>query len=312
MEGASAEVPHRQGRGDDGTAGEALWRSNLSLVVTAAVSALVLVRILVISRGNYTTALALLQTAGPGDVGSLIALTAVPLVVFGASGVAFRKAWNQAQGGRCPWIPLAVLAFTAFVSMYLLPRLAALALIELTVFAAGCGLQVERGRWPLWPMAVAAVAALASWLLLPPLITFALVTVSVFALGRALRLSSMNGDPPPTTDLALALPGLALSVMLFHDFIGAETVWLPGQVLRVEGRGEFAGYVLDETENHVIVLRELDRIVVRLDLAAVTFGEFCHPRGVPKGERPLVHAFLRSDANYRPCPKGVDQNEPPK
>lgn len=287
----------------DRAASEALWRSNLPLVVTAAVSALVLVKILVISRGNYTTALALLQTAGPGDVGSLIALSAIPFVVFVAFAVAVQKAWGQAKGGRCPWIALAALAFTAFVSMFLLPRLWSLALIELTVFTAGRGLQVERGRWPLWPMAVTAVAALASWFLLPPLITFALVTVSVFALGRALRVSSMNGDPPPTTDFALALFGLALSVMLFRDFIGAETVWLPGQVLRVEGRGEFAGYVLDETENHVIVLRELDRIVVRLDLTAVAFGEFCHPRGVPKGERPLVHAFLRSDANYRPCPK---------
>lgn len=307
VEKAGADVLNHQGRGPTT---EAVWRAHLPLVVTAALSGLFFIKVLVVSRGNYTTAFAMLQTAGPGDVASAIALAAVPLVLLGVSVVAFSKARAQAKDGRYPWIPLAVMAVTAYMSMFLLPSVYSVLLTELTVVAAGYGVQTERGRWAVAPLAVAAaVAALASLFLLPPFVTFGLVTVSVFACAwrwRPIRrpIEGRHGERPAgaPTDLSVALAVL-LSVMVLSDIIGGESLWLPGQVLKIKGGREFTAYVLDEGQDHVTILRDSDRIVMRFDPAVVTFVEFCHPQGTSEGERPLVHALLRSDASdYRPCP----------
>jgi hypothetical protein len=255
---------------------EALWRSHLALVATAISLGIFLVKVLAVSHGDLTTASAVLQTTEPVDVVSIVALTLVSGAVFGVVvGALGVVAWYQWSAGHFPGVYIATLVILALTSAILLPPWFWLAPL---VVAAAATIGPSLWRW--WrrvrrqSVGKANDSAGGS--------EDSVVVVSLRALVIAYA-----GDRPFRVILTLALLFALLN----------DTMWLPGQVLKVADGPEFTAYVLDDSPDDVTVLLQADRTVARLKRSDVTFLEFCRPPGMWAGSR------FRGDA-YRPCPDG--------
>jgi hypothetical protein len=68
----------------------------------------------------------------------------------------------------------------------------------------------------------------------------------------------------------------------------SDASWLPAEEFEVKGGGVSVGYVLDETDEELLMLREHDREVVRLQRKNVHSRKTCE---LDDASRPLAFSF---------------------
>jgi hypothetical protein len=213
---------------------------HLPLALTAAVFALVFVRLLVVSRGDAITARAILASAGPTEVVLGAVLTVLPglLVVIAIV---------------IPWVfRMPLLAPTSYM------RVAwgfAVALVLLIT-----GLMVVVGLYT------------------QSLTSFGFGLAVAFVLGAAVEWSiRREAAKDPTQSVT---PGqttvLGIAVVIFLSLISVgDEPWLPPEKVEVHGQDPLVGYVLDVSDTELVVLEDEDRKVTRLDLDDVESREIC-------------------------------------
>jgi hypothetical protein len=97
-----------------------LGRAHLALGAAAVVSTLSVIRLLRVSGGSPTTALAILQAGGTGTIATAMLLSIVPLLLAMIAGSALLE-WLGRLDGRPSGPAIALLGLTAFLVMYLVP-----------------------------------------------------------------------------------------------------------------------------------------------------------------------------------------------
>jgi len=220
-----------------------LLTQHLPLALTALVFVMVFARLLAVSNYDAVTARAVLANAGPTQVvlGSLFtSLPALlPIIAIGLPTLFRLRTRGGGPLGQVGWsVTFALLLATAFVIT-----------------------QTSLYTRPWWSLAVSLGIALVLGL-----------TVEAF-----LRRQIANDTTGQLADRPWLAEDVGLATVLLLNLLvvtGSEP-WLPAEKIELRTGDPVVGYVLDETDDQLVVLENDDRRVSRLELTDVTSREIC-------------------------------------
>jgi hypothetical protein len=83
-------------------------------------------------------------------------------------------------------------------------------------------------------------------------------------------------DRRPVGSLGIVV---AMLVVLGVDIATADQPWLPAERITVTGRDSMVGYVLGLEDHDLVILRDSDRLVMRIRVSEVESRQICQPKG---------------------------------
>lgn len=232
---------------DRGLRPSELVRHHLALVVSAVMLVTVVLKLVMVAHGSQETIAALLQTAGTVNV-ALAALLAATTNLGLLLAVWAIPHFGEAVREKDPLLVPAVALVASFVIVALLAP---------------------------WWQAALAVGYLAAMLL---------AGVPFMLYDRVRRKRRTPREAPRRWEATVAVAIGAVTLWLI--VLASDQPWLPAQRLTLASGEPIVGFVVAEEEDSITVMRDSDRVVVRIPSREVSDRAYCtlddrDPRPLP-------------------------------
>ncbi len=238
------------------TVGSGLLREHLGIAVAGVALATVLLKLVSVSHGNLSTAGAILESQGSGELVLAALLAGMGGLVFVAMVWSIPHFGEALREGDDLQVPIANLIVTIVMLLAFVPY-------ERLYFV---GLYL----------------------------TFWTVSSLVWVWRKGKSEHARGRE-------SVILVGAMTVVITWLVVAGSGRLWLPAEVFTLAGGEEVVGYALSDSDGSVVVVREDDRSLIRLDLDELSSRSYC--RVDSEDPRTMLNVVLgQEQPDTRLCP----------